>query len=81
MREMEFRGKDVDKAAVHPLLEDVICNKLADEILPRASPPMEREDQRLLRVVIVHEPSHSFQNDARSYMLTEQLAVQVCLQT
>jgi hypothetical protein len=42
---------------------------------------MEREDQRLLRVVIVHESSHSFQNNARSYMLTEQLAFQVCLQT
>ena len=55
----------MDKTAVHPLLVDVIGNQLTGKILPRATPPMEREDQRLLGVVVGHESSHSFQDDAR----------------
>ena len=63
MREINYRVKKVDKAAVHPLLVDVFDNKLTGQILPRASSPMEREDQRLLWVIIVHESSHSIQDD------------------
>ena len=60
---MNYRVKVMDEAAVHPLLVDVFDNKLTGQILPRASSPMEREDQRLIGVVIVHESSQSIHDD------------------
>ena len=63
MWEMIFRVKEMDKVAIHAILVDVFDNKLSGQILPCASIPMEREDQRLLWVVIVHESIHSFHDD------------------
>ena len=63
MREINYRVKKVDKVAVHPLLVEVFDNQLTGQSLPRASRPMEREDQRLLWVVIAHESSHSIHDD------------------
>ena len=81
MREINYRVKKVDKAAVHPLLVDVFDNQLTGQRLPRATSPMEREDHRLLGVVIVHQSIHSFHDDLCSYVLTKESAFQVSLQT
>lgn len=78
---MEFRCENVDKLAVHSLSINIFCNELTDKVLPSAGPAVQREDQGLLRIVIGHESVHGFQDDAGCDVLSEQLAVQVGLES
>lgn len=81
MWKVELGCENVHKLAVHSLLVNIICNELTGIVLPRAGPAVQREDQGLLWIVIAHEAIHSLQDDAGCDVLSEQLAVQVGLQT
>lgn len=63
MWEMMRGYENMNKAALHSFLVNVFSNNLADEALPCATWSMQRENQRLLWVVITHESSHSIQDD------------------
>lgn len=81
MWEVKLRCEDMNKAAVHSLSINAFGDQLTDKVLPCAGPSVQREHQRLLRVVVAHESIHSFQDDARRDVLSEQFAFQVILET
>lgn len=81
MWKVKFRGENMNKAAVHSLLVNVFSNQRTDVVLPGAGPPVQREHQGLLRVVVVHESIHGFQDDVRRNVLSKQFTLQVLLET
>lgn len=64
MWEVEFRCKNMNKAAVHSLFVNVVSNQLTNKVLAGSGPSVQREHQGLLGVVVAHESGHSFQDDA-----------------
>lgn len=78
---MELRCENVHKFAVHPLLVNIICDELADIVLACAGPAVQRENQRLLGILVAHKAVHGLQDDAGCDVLSKQLVVQVFLQT
>ena len=64
MWEVKFRREHMNKAAVHALFVNAVSDQLTNKVLPCARPSMQREHQRLLRVVVAHESVHRFQDDA-----------------
>lgn len=81
MWEVKCSWEHVNKLAVISLLVNVVCNQLANKVLPCASRSVQREHQRLLRVIIVHKSTHRFKNDIWSNVLSKEFVFQVSLQT
>lgn len=81
MGEVSCGSKQVHKFTFHSFLINTFCNQLADIIFPCAGPAMQREDEGLLGVFIVHEAGHSFEDNVGCYMLAKQLLLQRQFQT
>lgn len=80
VREMQRGKKQVHEFALQPSREKVLGDDLADEVLARPGPAVQREDQRLLRVGVVDEAGQRLQDDLLAHVLPEEPLLQGLLQ-
>lgn len=77
VREVQGGQEEMHELAAQPGGVDVAGQQLAEEILPRAGPAVQRQGQRLLGAGVVAEARHCPQHHLLGQVLPEQPLVQL----